>query len=94
MGKQATKTIDSKGRLTLGRRYANRTVIVREVDETEVVVTLASVIPEREAWLFSNEQAKAMVAAGLEQAMTGRFSASPPDLQADAELAAKLDGDD
>jgi len=94
MGSPITKSADSKGRIALGRRFANRTVIVREVDETEVVVTLASVIPEREAWLFRNEQAQALVAAGLEQARAGRFSDSSPDLEADAELSAQLDGDD
>ena len=46
-----TKTTDSKGRLTLGERFANRTVIVEEIDETEVRITLARVVPERELWL-------------------------------------------
>jgi len=93
MGSPITKSADSKGRIALGRRFANRTVIVREVDETEVVVTLASVIPEREAWLFRNEQAQALVAAGLEQARARRFIDAPPDLEADAELADEIDGD-
>jgi hypothetical protein len=43
-----TKTTDSKGRLTLGERFAKRTVIVEEIDETGVRVTLARVVPERE----------------------------------------------
>ena len=46
-----TKVADSKGRVTLGRRFANKTVILREVDDTEVLVTLARVVPAREAWL-------------------------------------------
>jgi hypothetical protein len=50
----STKTTDSKGRLTLGERFANRTVIVEEIDETEVRITLARVVPEREMWLHGN----------------------------------------
>jgi len=94
MVKLSTKTVDSKGRLTLGTRFANRTVIVRAIDETEVVITLASVIPEREAWLYKNQKAKTLVAVGLEQAAAGRFSDSPPALDADAELAARIEGDE
>jgi hypothetical protein len=41
----ATRTTDSKGRLTLGERFANRTVVVEETDETEVRISLARVVP-------------------------------------------------
>ena len=58
---------------------------------TEPAATQASVIPQREAWLFSNEQAKALVAAGLKQALIGRFSDSPPDLEAVNDLATQLE---
>ena len=68
-----TRTADSKGRVTLGRRFANRTVIIREKDPTEVVVTLASVIPAREAWLLKNPKAKALLEKGLKNAKARRF---------------------
>lgn len=84
-----TKTTDSKGRLTLGERFANRTVIVEEIDETEVRVTLARVIPERELWLHANRAASEAVARGLADAKAGRLS-SGPDLAADAALAERL----
>lgn len=42
------KTADSKGRLTLGPKFANRDVIVEQVDDTEVRVILARVVPERD----------------------------------------------
>jgi hypothetical protein len=91
--KQAdTKQVDSKGRLTLGERFAGRVVIVRETDETELVITLARVIPEREAWLYENSKAKQMVFTGIEQAKKKKF-VSAPDLHADEELARKI-GDD
>lgn len=86
-----TKTTDDKGRVALGKRFANRTVIIREIDATEILVTLARVMPEREAWLFENHAAKALVAAGLQQAEAGQFSDSPPDLDADAALADQLE---
>lgn len=86
-----SKTVDGKGRLALGPRFANRTVLIRNVDETEVVVTLARVIPEREAWLYENPKARALVKTGLEQAAAGRFHKAPPDLDGDAKLADRLE---
>ncbi len=88
---ELTKTTDAKGRVALGKRFANKTVIIREVDATEIRVTIARVIPEREAWLYENEVARGLVATGLQQAATGQFSDSPPDLDADAELGDALE---
>jgi hypothetical protein len=85
-----TKTADGKGRITLGSRFANQTVIVEDVDPTEVRITLAEVIPQREVWLHKNPKAKASVLRGLEQAKTGK-KAKAPDLKADAILAEQLD---
>jgi len=84
-----TRTTDSMGRLTLGERFANRTVIVEEIDETEVRVTLARVIPERELWLHTNRAVSEAVGRGLADAKEGRLS-SGPDLAADAALAERL----
>jgi hypothetical protein len=84
-----TKTTDSKGRVTLGERFANRTVIIEEIDETEVRVTIARVVPEREMWLHENRQANAAVHRGLADAKAGRLTAGP-DLAADASLADRL----
>ncbi len=87
METETTKTTDAKGRVALGHRFANKTVIIREIDPTEVVVTVARVIPEREAWLYENESAREIVTTGLRQAETGEFSDSPPDLDAASPLA-------
>ena len=87
-----TKTVDGKGRLALGARFANQTVIVDDVDDTELRITLAEVIPQREAWLHKNSKAKASVARGLQQAKAGKKAKSPPNLTADARLAEQLDG--
>ena len=78
--------VDDKGRLVLGRKFAGKTVLLREVDESTVEITMARVISERETWLLNNPEARASVARGLDQARKGRF-APAPDLAADAALA-------
>ncbi len=85
-----TKTADSKGRITLGDRFANRTVIVEDVDETEVRVTLARVVPERELWLHDNRKAKGLVMRGIEEAAAGEF-AKEPDMVAARKLADSIE---
>jgi hypothetical protein len=77
------KTADSKGRLSLGSRFVNQTVIVEDVDATEVRITLAEVIPQRDVWLHENPKAKASVFRGLKQAKASK-AAKSPDLEADA----------
>ena len=84
-----TKTTDSKGRLTLGERFANRTVIVEVIDENELRISLARVVPEREMWLHENRAASASVGRGLTEAREQRLS-SGPDLADDAALAERL----
>ena len=86
-----TKTADSKGRITLGSRFANQTVIVEDVDPTEVRVILAQVIPQREVWLHKNPKAKAAVLRGLAQAKAGKAVKSPLDAEAAARLMEQLD---
>ncbi|MBN2580890.1 MAG: hypothetical protein JXB10_18030 [Pirellulales bacterium] len=86
-----TKTADSKGRINLGSRYANRTVIIEPVDATEVRVILAEVLPQREVWLHKNPQAKASVLRGLAQAKEGKKTKSPPNLERDGNLVKELE---
>jgi hypothetical protein len=84
-----TKSVDSKGRLTLGEAFANHTVLVESHGEGEVLVKLARVIPAREAWLYENKGALASVRRGLKQAAEGEF-VSGPNLNASAALAEQL----
>jgi hypothetical protein len=72
----ALKTIDGKGRLTLGREFAGRTVQV-EKDDDGIVIKFYRVVPEREAWLWENETAKGMVNRGLQQAREGELNDGP-----------------
>ena len=85
------KTTDSKGRVTLGGHFANRAVIVEHQIDDEVIVRLARVIPEREAWLYENPKALASVRRGLDQARKGNVAKNPPDMKAAAKLAAQLE---
>ncbi len=85
------KSTDSKGRVTLGGHFANRAVIVEHRSDDEVVVRLARVVPESEAWLYENPKALASVRRGLDQARKGNVAKSPPDLKAAAKLAKQLE---
>jgi hypothetical protein len=85
------KTADSKGRISLGRRFANKPVIIQDLSDTEVKVSLARVIPEREMWLYQNPEAREIVFSALERLKRGEFAENPPDIEADEELASQLE---
>ncbi len=87
------KNTDAKGRVTLGSRFANRTVLVREVSQNEVIVKLARVIPEDELWLHQNREAIDSVARGLDQARKRQFARQAPDIDADETLASNIPDD-
>jgi hypothetical protein len=86
-----TKTADNKGRVVLGGLFANRAVIIERLSKTELVIKLARVIPESEAWLYENPEALAAVRTGLAQARGGAVTQGP-DVDADSKLAAELEG--
>lgn len=85
-----TKTTDNKGRLPLGSKFANKTFIVEEINENEVRLTEAAIVPKRELWLHQNPNSLASVVRGIEGAQRREF-VEPPNLAADAE--AFSDGD-
>ncbi|MCX5655919.1 MAG: hypothetical protein NTY65_14865 [Planctomycetota bacterium] len=78
-----TKTVDARGRLTLGPKYANSLVIVRERDDGALEIMPAEAVPAREAWLYRNPKALKAVRDGIEDARAGRL-AETPDLTADS----------
>ena len=45
------KTVDSRGRINIGKEFANKTFLFEKTGETEIKLELAAVIPERELWL-------------------------------------------
>jgi hypothetical protein len=88
--KVTTKTADNKGRIGLGGVFANRSVIIEQLSKTELIVKLARVIPESEAWLYDNAKALTAVRNGLAQARAGQLT-DGPDVEADADFAAQLE---
>lgn len=86
-----TKKADSKGRITLGERFANQTLIVEE-GEHEIVIRLARVVPAREAWLYENPEALRSVRDGLNQARARKLT-SGPDLKKSSKLADRIPDD-
>ena len=85
-------TFDQRGRVTLGKEYANKTVIVEDRNG-DIVLKPAVVIPERELWLYKNPSAMKMVQRGLEQARQ-RKTVKGPDLNADAAFADSIPDDE
>jgi len=71
------RNVDGKGRVSLGRAFADKLVIVEELADGAVQVTPATAIPEREAWLYRNADALASVRAGLQQAANGELVEGP-----------------
>lgn len=72
----ALRTVDDKGRLTLGREFAGRSAQV-ERGHDGLVIKFVRVVPEREAWLWENEMAKGSVDRGLQQARQGELNSGP-----------------
>jgi hypothetical protein len=86
-----TKMVDGKGRVTLGKEFAGRLVIVTQVGVGTLQVTRAEAVPERESWLYKNPEALRMVLEGTEQARGGQFT-DGPDLSAGQKLADEIEG--
>lgn len=87
----STRTVDSRGRLSLGTAFADKVVIVKQLPGNVLKIIPAEVVPAREAWLYKNPDAIRSVMTGLAQAEAGQFAA-PPDLEADSELAGMPEG--
>ncbi len=86
-----TRQTDAKGRVTLGESFANRTVIIEELADGDVLIRPARIIPESEAWLHKNKKALGMVRRGLKAAKAGKL-VKGPDLTAGDKLVAKMKG--
>lgn len=84
------RDIDSKGRVTLGASFANRSVIVEERGD-EIVLKLARLVPEAETWIYENVKALSSIRRGLNQARAKKFAKTGPDLKAAARLANDLE---
>ena len=58
------KTISPSGQISLGKKYAGRTVVIDESQEGVWHIKTAQVIPDNEVWLHE-EPAKSKLEAGL-----------------------------
>jgi len=81
------KTVDGKGRVTLGRDFANQTVVIDDSNPNQLVIRKVVLIPAEEAWLYENPNAMKSVRKGLRQAVEMQFSDSPSDVDSDADEA-------
>ena len=75
-----TKTLqtDSQGRLNLGKRYASSIFLVEVVDDEDLLLKKAAVIPERELWLLKDPEALKSIHRGIEDAKNKRFHKVDP----------------
>lgn len=75
-----TKTADSRGRINLGKEFANKVFLFEKIGETEMKLELAAVIPEKERWFHKSPEAQETVLRAMERLRAGEFADSPPDV--------------
>ena len=73
LGNGNVRTVDSKGRITLGPGAAGRSVHIEQTPDG-FNVRYCRVIPESEAWLWENEEALKAVLRGIEDVKAGRVA--------------------
>ena len=66
----SVRTVDGKGRVTLGAAAAGRSVHVEQTPDG-FSVRYCRVVPEREAWLWEDEQALGLALRGIAEAQAG-----------------------
>ena len=76
-----TKTADARGRVSLGKEYANKTFFFEKTGEKELKLELAAIIPERELWFHRNPKVQKAVIEAVERLRAGQFAESPPDVE-------------
>lgn len=72
----ATKTVETGGAPALAHRHGE------DEDHWVAAQSAPGEIPEAEAWLYNNPEARETVLSALERLGMGRFSDSPPDVDA------------
>lgn len=80
----AIKTIGRSGQLSLGKKYAGRTVQVEEVEEGVWTIKVGEFIPDNERWLLDPE-----VSRDLDEAIAWAERTPPADTDLD-ELEERL----
>ncbi len=81
-----TKTLDSKGRVTLGPQFAGQTVVIDVSNPCCIMIRPVVMIPAEEAWLYKDQTALGLVRQGLNDARCGNFAEASPDVDRDLGL--------
>jgi len=79
-----TRTVDGKGRVTLGPDFANQTVVIDDSNPDQLVIRKVVLIPAEEAWLYENQIAMKGLRKGLREASKMQFSSDSPDVDSDS----------
>ena len=72
------KSVGASGRISLGKEYAGRQVLVEMPAEGVWIIKTARIVPDNEAWL-ENPQIKQRVARAIEWVSQHAPEASDPD---------------
>jgi hypothetical protein len=83
------KQVDSKGRITLDKKFAGGTMLVDMRDDGTIFMKPAVTVPAEEAWLWNNPAAIGAVQRGLAQGRRRQF-VKGPNLKRAAKLAQKM----
>jgi hypothetical protein len=70
------KTVGASGQISLGKKYAGRTVVIEQIEEGVWNVKTAQIIPDNELWLHSEHES-----AKLEEAI--RWAEEHPPMETD-----------
>ena len=81
-----TRVIDSRGRVSLPKSFANTLVDIDTVDEFEIRIRKVVAVPARELWLWKNPRTRDSVLAGLAEARAGVFAEAPSLAEDDTSL--------
>ena len=84
------REVDDKGRLTLGKSFANQLVLISTLSDGVVQIVRAKAVPDPELWLHSNPRAILAVMKGLQQARDGEL-VDGPDISEMSRLAGKME---
>jgi hypothetical protein len=74
------KTADSRGRINLGKEFANKIFIFEKVGKTEMKLEIATVIPDKEIWFYRDPEAQKALFEAIGRVKAGEFADSPPDI--------------
>lgn len=86
-----TKTLDSKGRVTLGPQFAGQTVVIDVSNPCCIMIRPVVMIPTEEAWLYKNQTALGLVRQGLNDARCGNFAEASADIDSDLGLLTNVE---